>query len=182
MPHPFGKLFLCFARTTRSCRAHTCCTRRGRAWPLQPSALSRSGPSASPARPWPSGLSAPFGYASHRPPAPAGPRLKEGQTPGTADAFGVRLPCGKVSHPPGPPTSARMENLRSFGSPLPATRNPSLSLDRPATSHAIALRTTAGPRLRSIFDGRRFVRNTAVHTEPSATCSPPRLALHSAAG
>jgi len=32
------RLFLCFARITRHCRDHTCCTRRGRAWPLQPSA------------------------------------------------------------------------------------------------------------------------------------------------
>jgi len=31
----------------------------------------------SPAHPWPSGLSAPFGYASHRSPAPAGPRLQK---------------------------------------------------------------------------------------------------------
>jgi len=85
-------------------------------------------------------------------------------------------PASKVSPPSGPPPSARMENLRSFGSPLPATRNPSLSLDRATTSHAIALRATAGPRRRSIFNGLPPKRPLASRRDAFGVAPAGRLA------
>ena len=45
---------------------------------------------------------------------------------------------GKVSPPPGPPTSAREENLRSFGSPLPV-RGTLLPLPRTSTTSPTAM-------------------------------------------
>ena len=89
---------------------------------------TRYGPSASPARPWPSGLSAPFGYASHRPPEPAGPRLNEGQAlPGTVLRSGARLApkrrrlrrrasAQRYLLPPAPPPLPEKE---TYGSLLP---------------------------------------------------------------
>ena len=159
---------MCFACITRYYRDHTCCTRRGRAWPFLPFATLRA--STSPSRPWPSGLSAPFGYASHRPPAPAGPRLQKARSCAEASPpVGGALPrtCHAIAMataerylPPDPP----LPEKETCGSLLPADAEP-FSLPPcvdPASLHQ-----------------DRSVQNTSVHTEPSATCSQPRLALRS---
>jgi len=84
----------------------------GRAWPFQPSALSRYGPPhPPPARP--SGLSAPFGYAEHRPTAPAGPRRQKAEP-----ARRYRAAAGKGISPSGPPP---LPERTTYGFPLPAS-------------------------------------------------------------
>ena len=118
------RLFLCFARITRHCPDHTCCTRRGRAWPFQPFALRATGlhiplPPLAFRLVGPVRLRLTSAACAGRPPPQRRPDARNRRRL-SASRFRAERYLPLRTTP-----SARMESLRSFGSPLPAARNPS---------------------------------------------------------